>query len=206
MSYLSIGEFAEAIGKTTQTIRNWDKSGYLKPAKIGLGGHRYYTQSQVDNYLGKKKISSCEFECRKIIGYCRVSTQKQRENLDRQVDCVRSYCSAHGYQFEIITDIGSGINYDKKGLNQLIEEVLNNNVDRVVIMYKDRLVRFGFPLLKNIFNHFNTEIEIIDNTEKTEQEELIDDLVQIITVFGARISGKRAHKAKEIAKQLKEGD
>lgn len=73
-------------------------------------------------------------------------------------------------------------------------------------MYKDRLVRFGFNLLKNIFNHFNTEIEIIDNTEKTEQEELIDDLVQIITVFEARISGKRAHKAKEIVEQLKGSD
>ena len=55
MPYLSIGEFAEAIGKTTQTVRNWDNSGYLKPAKIGLGGHRYYTQEQVDNYLGKDK-------------------------------------------------------------------------------------------------------------------------------------------------------
>ena len=73
-------------------------------------------------------------------------------------------------------------------------------------MYKDRLVRFGFNLLKDIFNHFNTEIEIIDNTEKTEQEELIDDLVQIITVFGARISGKGAHKAKEIINELKGSD
>lgn len=206
MSYLSIGEFAEAVGKTTQTIRNWDNSGYLKSAKIGLGGHRYYTQEQVDKYLGKKSYIKEEFNYRKIIGYCRVSTQKQKENLDRQVECVRSYCAAHGYQFEIITDIGSGINYDKKGLNTLIEEVLNNNVEKVVIMYKDRLVRFGFSLLQNIFNHFNTEIEIIDNTEKTEQEELIDDLVQIITVFGARISGKRAHKAKEIVEQLKGSD
>ena len=206
MSYLSIGEFAAAIGKTTQTIRNCDNSGHLKPAKIGLGGHRYYTQEQVDRYLGKKSYIKEEFHYRKTIGYCRVSTQKQKENLDRQIECVRSYCSANGYQFEIITDIGSGINYDKKGLNQLIEEVLNNNVEKVVIMYKDRLVRFGFNLLKNIFNHFNTEIEIIDNTEKTEQEELIDDLVQIITVFGARISGKRAHKAKEIIEELKGSD
>lgn len=206
MSYLSIGEFAEAIGKTTQTIRNWDKSGYMKPAKLGLGGHRYYTQEQVDRYLGKKSYIKEEFNYRKIIGYCRVSTQKQKENLDRQVECVRSYCAANGYQFEIITDIGSGINYDKKGLNQLIDEVLNNNVEKVVIMCKDRLVRFGFNLLKNIFSHFNTEIEIIDNTEKTEQEELIDDLVQIITVLGAKISGKRAHKAKEIIEELKGSD
>lgn len=206
MLYLSIGEFAKAIGKTTQTVRNWDNSGYLKPAKIGLGGHRYYTQEQVDRYFGKNKHINFDINYRKIIGYCRVSTQKQKENLDRQVECVRNYCSANGYQFEIITDIGSGINYDKKGLNKLIEEVLSNNVEKVVIMYKDRLVRFGFNLLKNIFNHFNTEIEIIDNTEKTEQEELIDDLVQIITVFGARISGKRAYKAKEIINELKGSD
>lgn len=101
---------------------------------------------------------------------------------------------------------GGGINYDKKGLNRLIEEVLNNNVEKVIVMYKDRLVRFGFNLLSNIFAHFNTEIEVIDNTEKNEQEELIEDLVQVITVFGARISGKRAHKAKEIVNELKAGD
>lgn len=206
MAYLSIGEFANAIGKTTQTVRNWDNSGYLKPAKVGLGGHRYYTQKQVDDYLGKKQLITDEFRCRKILGYCRVSTQKQKENLDRQIDCVRSYCAANGYQFEIITDIGAGINYNRKGLNQLIDEVLDNNVEKVVIMYKDRLVRFGFSLLENIFNHFNTKIEIIDNTEKTEQEELIEDLVQIITVFGTRISGKGADKAKQIAEQLKAGD
>jgi len=177
MGYLSIGEFAEAIGKTTQTIRNWDNTGYLKPAKIGKGGHRYYTQQQVDNYLGKNKHLNNDFtNSRKIIGYCRVSTSKQKENLERQKDCVRAYCAAHGYQFEIIEDIGSGINYNKTGLNALIKMVLDNQVEKVVIMYKDRLVRFGFDMLKNIFNHFNTEIEIIDQTEKSEQEELIDDV------------------------------
>lgn len=206
MKYMSIGEFAEAIGKTTQTVRNWDASGYLKPEKIGLGGRRYYTQEQVDAYTGRKSNKSNENKQRKVIGYCRVSTQKQKEDLERQIECVRSYCAAKGYQFEIVDDIGSGINYNKKGLNYLIDEVLSNNVEKVVLMYKDRLVRFGFDLLKNIFNHFNTDIELIDNTEKNEQEELFEDLVQIITVFGARISGKRAHKAKEIIKELKECD
>lgn len=204
MGYLSIGEFSKAINKTTQTVRNWDKNGYLKPIKIGLGGHRYYTQEQVDIYLNRKL--NTQNSNKKVIGYCRVSTLKQKENLEIQIKCVKAYCAAKGYQFEIIQDIGSGINYDKKGLNKLINEVLNNNVEKVIIMYKDRLVRFGFNLLQNIFNHFNTEIEIIDNTEKTEQEELIDDLVQIITVFGARISGKRAHKAKEIINELKGSD
>ena len=118
----------------------------------------------------------------------------------------QNLCIARGYQFKIISDIGSGINYNKKGLNTLIELVLNNQVEAVVIMYKDRLLRFGFSLLENICNNFNTRIEIIDNTDKSEQEELVEDLVQIITVFGARISGKRAHKAKQLIEALKEGD
>ena len=140
------------------------------------------------------------------MGYCRVSTKKQSENLDRQVECVRQYCIAKGYQFQIITDIGSGINYNKRGLQDLLSMVMSNEVSRIVIMYKDRLIRFGFELIEFIFKYHNVEIEVIDLTEKSEQEELVEDLVQIITVFSARLSGRRANRAKRIITELKEGD
>lgn len=113
---------------------------------------------------------------------------------------------AKGYQFEIITDIGSGINYNKKGLNQLIDMVTNSEVEKIVVLYKDRLIRFGYELIENLCNKFGTTIEIIDNTEKTEQQELVEDLVQIVTVFSCRLQGKRANKAKKMIKELIEDD
>ena len=113
---------------------------------------------------------------------------------------------AKGYQFEIITDIGSGINYNKKGLNQLIDMVTNSEIEKIVVLYKDRLIRFGYELIENLCNKFGTTIEIIDNTEQTEQQELVEDLVQIVTVFSCRLQGKRANKAKKMIKELIEDD
>ena len=111
-----------------------------------------------------------------------------------------------GYQFEIITDIGSGINYNKKGLNEIIDMVTNSEVEKIVVLYKDRLIRFGYELIENLCHKFGTIIEIIDNTEKAEQQELFEDLVQIITVFSCRLQGKRANKAKKMIKELIEDD
>ena len=114
--------------------------------------------------------------------------------------------SAKGYQFEIITDIGSGINYNKKGLNQLIDMITNSEIEKVVIFYKDRLIRFGYELIGNLCEKYGTTIEIIDNTERTEEQELVEDLIQIVTVFSCRLQGKRANKAKKMIKELIEDD
>ena len=111
---------------------------------------------------------------------------------------------AKGYQFEIITDIGSGINYKKNGLVKMLDLVMAGEVEKIVVLYKDRLIRFGYELIEHICNNNQTEIEIIDNTEQTEQEELVEDLVQIITVFSCKLQGKRVKKTKELMDALKE--
>ena len=113
---------------------------------------------------------------------------------------------AKGYSFDVITDIGSGINYNKKGLNQLIDMITNSEVEKIVILYKDRLLSFGFEMIENLCNKYGTTIEIIDNTEKTEEQELVEDLIQIVTVFSCRLQGKRANKAKKMIKELLEND
>ena len=203
MKYYSIGEFANRIGKTIQTLRNWDKKNILKPSHVTQGGTRYYSQEQLNHFLGLKSEKQIN---KKIVGYCRVSSHKQKDDLERQIENVKTYMYAKGYQFEIITDIGSGINYNKKGLNQLIDMVTNSEVEKIVVLYKDRLIRFGYELIENLCNKFGTTIEIIDNTEKTEQQELVEDLVQIVTVFSCRFQGKRANKAKKMIKELIEDD
>ena len=113
-----------------------------------------------------------------------------------------TYLLAKGQPFEIISDIGSGINYKKKGLQELIRRISQNQVEKVVVLYKDRLLRFGFELIEYIASLYNCEIEIIDNTEKSEQQELVEDLVQIITVFSCKLQGKRANKAKKLIREL----
>ena len=116
---------------------------------------------------------------------------------------MQNYMIAKGYQYEIISDIGSGINYNKKGLNTLISLILSNEVDKIVVLHKDRLLRFGFELIENLCKNYNTIIEIVDNTPKTEEQELVEDLVQIITVFSCKLQGRRANKMKKVIAELK---
>lgn len=203
MKYYSIGEFSNKIGKTIQTLRNWDKNGTLKPAHITKAGTRYYSQEQLNHFLGLKSKTKLN---KKTIGYCRVSSHEQKDDLERQIENVKTYMYAKGYQFEIITDIGSGINYNKKGLNQLIDMITNSEIDKIVILYKDRLIRFGYELIENLCEKYGTTIEIIDNTEKIEEQELVEDLIQIVTVFSCRLQGKRANQAKKMIKELLEDD
>ena len=194
----SIGEFAKKIGKSQQTLRNWHKSGILIPAVTSSYGTRSYSEKQLNEYLGSK----IKEEEKIIAAYCRVSSLKQKDDLGRQVENVKSFCMAKGYTFKLITDIGSGINYNKKGLLELMNLITEEKISKIVVLYKDRLLRIGFDLINNLCKKFNVEIEIIDNTEKTEEQELVEDLVQIITVFSCKLNGKRANKAKKLIKEL----
>lgn len=200
MKYYSIAEMSKLLNVTAQTLRNWDKSGKLKPHHTTDSGYRYYSQEQLNRILGIKDKS------RKVIGYCRVSSHKQKDDLDRQIQNMETYLLAQGRPFEIITDIGSDINYNKRGLKELVKLITQNEVDKVVILYKDRLLRFGYEIIEYIASLYNCEIEIIDNTEKTEQQELVEDMIQIITVFSCKLQGKRANKAKKMIKELIEDD
>ena len=202
MSYYTIGEFSKKVGLSISTLRNWDSDGKLKPAYVTSGGHRYYSEEQVNRLIGLKLDKQEKI----TIGYARVSSCKQKEDLKRQVECLKMYMIAKGYSFEIIEDIGSGINYNKKGLNELINKITNREVDKIVILYKDILLGFGFEIIENLCNKYGTKIEIIDNTEKSEEQELVEDLVQIITVFSCKLQGKRANKAKKMIKELLEDD
>lgn len=203
MKYYSIGEFAKEINVTEQTLRNWDKKGTLKPHHTTSYGKRFYSQEQLNNYVGKHDNIDLN---RKIIGYCRVSSNKQKDDLERQIENVKTYMYAKGYQFEIISDIGSGINYNKKGLLSLLEMIQSNQIEKVVILYKDRLLRFGYELFENMCKFYNTKIEIIDNSEKSDEEELVEDMIQIVTVFSCKLQGKRAKQTRKIIKELKEND
>lgn len=202
MKYYTIGQFAKLIGRTPQTLRDWDKKGEFKPHYVAPSGYRYYSQEQLNHFLGIQGIKPD----RKVIGYCRVSSNKQKDDLSRQVDNMQTFLLAQGKPFEVITDIGSGINYKNKGLLELIDLISQNKVEKVVVLYKDRLLRFGYELVEYIASLYDCTIEVIDTTEKTEEQELVEDMIQIVTVFSAKLQGKRANKAKKMIRELMEDD
>lgn len=198
MELVSIGKFAKMVGVTTTTLRRMHQSGDFIPYHVTKGGTRYYSMEQL------KEFSNAPATEKLVIGYCRVSTPAQKDDLQTQVDNVKSYMYAKGYKFEIITDVGSGINYKKKGLRELVNKINNHEVSTVVVLYKDRLIRFGFELLEYFCEINGVNIEIIDNTEQSKEQELTDDLIQIITVFANRLYGQRSKKTKKLIDEIKE--
>ncbi|MBR5913943.1 MAG: IS607 family transposase [Selenomonadaceae bacterium] len=200
MKYFTINKFSKIVGVTPQTLRNWDKTDKLKPHHTTENGYRYYSEEQL------KQILKTKLKQRIVIGYCRVSSPKQKDDLERQVENVKKYLLAQGKSFEIISDVGSGINCRRKGLLELLNKINQDEVEKIVVLYKDRLSRFGFELIEYVASLHGCEVEIIDNTQKTEHEELVEDLVQIITVFSCKLQGKRARKARKLIKELVGGE
>ena len=200
MKYYSIGEFSKLTGLSTQTLRRWDESGKLKSHhKTAISGKRFYSEIQLNEFLGEKT----QVIERINVGYIRVSTNHQKDDLTRQRNLMEIYLASKGEKFKIIEDIGSGINYDKTGLNELLTDIVNKKVETVFVLYKDRLVRFGFELIENLSALFGTNIEIINEENKTDEEELVEDLIQIVTTFSAGLTGNRASKSRKLLRELK---
>ena len=194
MKYYSSKTVTQILGVTAQTLRNWDKEGKLKPSYVKSNGYRYYSEESILSYTQERKTK----KNLNVVGYARVSSKKQTDDLERQVNNLKEYLSNKYDNFDIITDIGSGINYNKPGLLKLIEKINRKEVDLIVVLYKDRLLRFGFELVEHFANLNNVKIEVLDKLDKTQDEELVEDLVQIITVFSCKIQGKRKSKTKQI--------
>jgi predicted site-specific integrase-resolvase len=194
MKYYSSKKVTEILGVTAQTLRNWDKEGKLKPSYVKSNGYRYYSEDSILSYTQERKTK----KNLNVIGYARVSSKKQSDDLERQVNNLKTYLDSKYTDYEIITDIGSGINYANPGLKKLIEKINRKEVDLIVVLYKDRLLRFGFELVEYFAELNNVKIEILDKIDKNQDQELAEDLVQIITGFSCKIQGKRKNKTKEL--------
>lgn len=196
----TLNQFAEKLGITPQTLRVWHKEGKLTPAFITDGGHRRYTHKQYLDFIGNTSIQTTKLN----VGYVRISSKKQSDDLVRQAQLMENYLTSKGRPFKIIQSIGSGINYKNPQLHELIRMVVNKEVDTVYVLYKDRLVHFGFELLEFLFNEFGVSIEVVNQQFESEQEELVTDLIQIITVFSAKLNGKRKNKVQNFKKDLED--
>jgi len=191
---VKIGEASVLLGVDTTTLRRWEATGELIPSRKTKGGTRFYA---VDEILGLGDSDA------PTVCYARVSSNDQKEDLERQHGMLEAYCAAKGWRSETIKDLGSGMNYRKKGLNRLLEMILRKQMKRLVLTHKDRLLRFGAELVFALCEHQNIEIVIINKGERPSfEQELAQDVLEIITVFSARLYGSRSKKNKILMQAL----
>jgi predicted site-specific integrase-resolvase len=196
---VTIGEASKVLGVSITTLRRWEKEGRLQPDEITPGGHRRYDLMKLRPELFRLQRSD-----RKTVAYASVSSHDQKEDLERQKQVLEMYCAAQGWTFEVVADLGSGMNYHKKGLKRLLNAILQDEVGRLVITHKDRLLRFGAELVFAICEAKEVEVVILNQGEDTMfEEDLAKDVLEIITVFSARLYGSRSRKNQKLIEGMK---
>lgn len=195
---MAIGEAAEALGVSATTLRRWEVEGKLIPGRTRGGQRRY------DLLKLKPELFRAASDVRRTIAYARVSSHDQKADLERQKQVLETYCAQQGWTFELVSDLGSGMNYRKKGLKRLLDEIVEGQVGRLVITHKDRLLRFGAELVFTICEARETEVVILNKGQDTSFEEaLAKDVLEIITVFSARLYGSRSRKNQKLLDGVK---
>ena len=202
MKQYKVGEFAKLLNVTVKTLQNWDKQGTLKAYRTPTN-QRFYTEEQLNQILNLSNPNQIEKQGLKI-GYCRVSTPNQKNNLENQEEYLRNYTNAKGVILdEVFTDIGSGINYNRKNFNKILELVEAREVSEIYVTYKDRFVRFGFDWFNNFCEKHGTKIIVLNQPSTSNEQELVEDLLNIVTVFSARSHRLRTYK-KQLEQNLNE--
>lgn len=176
--YLRPEEVSKILKVTTKTLENWSNQGILKCVRT-KGNHRRYLMSDVISITpGKKQIT------KRNICYCRVSTSSQKEDLERQVEYFRCNYPNH----EIIKDIGSGLNFKRKGFKNILDSAFKGDIGEIVITNEDRLCIFGFELVLRIIESTNGKILVLDKEKISSEKELDDEILSIITIFSSRLT------------------
>src|SRR5690554_2448624 len=195
---VSIGEASKVLGVSIATLRRWEAEGRLVPEHTS-GGHRRYDLAKL-----KPELFRAAFDERRTVGYGSVSSRDWKDDLERRRQVLELYCARQGWTFEVIADLGSGMNYHKKGLKKLLEAIIDGQVGRLVITHKDRLLRLGAELVFAICEAKNVEVVILNQGEDTTfEEDLEKDVLEIITVFSARLYGSRSRKDQKLLDGVK---
>ena len=202
MGMYSIGEFSKLINKSVKTLQRWDREDKLNPSFRDKGNRRNYTHDQYLEYIGKSK----DIIKRKNIAYCRVSSSNQKNDLKSQKEYINTFSLNAGISIdEVISDIGSGLNYKRPNFIKLLKDIKERKIDKLIIAHKDRLVRFGYEMVEFLCNEYNTEILIINDERLSPEQEVTNDLMTIIHVFSYRLYGLRKYK-KEIKNICENGE
>jgi putative resolvase len=194
---VSIGRAATELGVSRDTLRRWEAAGKIEVER-SASGHRRYDLAQLRGQVLSKSASE-----RTTLAYARVASQVQKKELKKQIRSLESFCTEQGWTFEVVQDVGSGMNYRKTGLRTLIQRICKGDVGRLVLTHRDRLMRLGIELVFSLCEHFGTEIVIINASSLSEfEDEIAEDVMEIVTIFSARLYGSRNEKNKDIIRKL----
>ncbi len=193
-------EACKRLGIHFVTLKRWIYSGRIRAVRTPTG-RWMIPESEVERIIrGKAEVK----EVRAVI-YARVSSSDQKKDLERQIQHLTQYCSAKGYKVvDVLSDIASGLKTNRRGLLKLFSYIVNEQVDVVVVTYRDRLTRFGFEYLEYFFKQFGVRIEIVyGEVPRDTYQELVEDLIAIVTSFAGKLYGMRSHKKKKLVQDFK---
>ena len=187
--FISTKETRKLLGVTTKTLVNWANSGKINTIK-SPSGIRLYNLNDIQNVLG----CDVNFKEKKKIAYCRVSSHKQKDDLERQKNFFR-----HEYpDFILVEDIGSGINWKRKGLKTILKQAMQGDISDVVVAHRDRLCRFGFELVQWILESNGVKLTVLDReNHKSPDQDLTDDILSIIHIYSCKQMGRRRYTVSE---------
>ena len=190
--FLSIGATATLLGVSISTLRRWEKEGSFLANHRTRGGHRRYSKSQIKEYFGEPSEKA---HSPKAVCYARVSSHDQKRDLEAQKAKLEDFAKKHFSDFELISDLGSGLNYKKPGLKKLLKLIHEEKFTHLILNHKDRLLRFGSEIIFSLCRQKSIEVIILeDSEEKSFEMELSCDVIELMTVFSARLYGRRSHQ------------
>jgi excisionase family DNA binding protein len=196
---VNISTAAKHLGVSQDTLRRWERAGKISSERTARG-HRRYDLSKLPGFFlkapGLKKHT---------LAYARVSSHDQKEDLVRQAQVLENFCIANGWPHEVIQDLGSGLNFQKRGLKKLLQMICSEKIDRLLLSHKDRLLRFGSELIFSLCEQFGVEVVIMNRSEDASfEDDLVQDVLEIITVFSARLYDARSRKNQKLLLSLKQ--
>jgi putative resolvase len=190
-------EVCERLGISYTTLREYVKRGYIKPV-LTPGGKWRFREEDVERLIGGV------VKQRRVILYARVSSNSQRDDLEGQVKVLEDWARQNNIvDYEVVTDIGSGLNEDRRGFKKLLRLAVERKISKIVIAYPDRLTRFGFKTIEELLRPFGVEIVALNHEDKDPREELVEDLITITSHFAGKLYGMRSHKYEKVVEGVR---
>ncbi len=190
--HLSIGQAAILLGVSISTLRRWEKEDVLLPSFRTPGGHRRFALTTLETLFSAHQTAL--MPTTKATAYARVSSSDQKRDLETQKIKLEEYCRQNFSDFEIISDLGSGLNYKKPGLKKLLRSIFLRQTQHLILNHKDRLLRFGSEIVFDLCKHYGVKVTILEQREEQKfEDELVGDVIELMTVFSSKLYGKRSH-------------
>ncbi len=190
-------EVCERLGISYTTLRDYVKRGYIKPV-LTPGGKWRFREEDVERLIGGV------VKQRRVILYARVSSNSQRDDLEGQVKVLEDWARQNNIvDYEVVTDIGSGLNEDRRGFKKLLRLAVERKISKIVIAYPDRLTRFGFKTIEELLRPFGVEIVVLNHEDEDPREELVEDLITITSHFAGKLYGMRSHKYEKVVEGVR---